>query len=69
MPSLANPRYYTDKFSSTIITSLSTGTPIIASKQLLKAYSFLTEGSVFQQVKCIMHGECCRFASPLVTCY
>lgn len=49
MPSLANPRYFTDKFSSTVITSLSTGTPIIASQRLLDAYSFLEkEGNFFQ---------------------
>ena len=49
VPSLANPRYFTHKFSSTIITSLSTGTPVIASKRLLDAYSFLNKDSVFSQ--------------------
>jgi hypothetical protein len=49
VPSLANQRYFTNKFSSTIITSLSTGTPVIASKRLLEAYSFLSKDSVFSQ--------------------
>lgn len=49
VPSLANPRYFTHKFSSTIITSLSTGTPVISTKKLLTAYNFLNKDSVFSQ--------------------
>ena len=51
VPSLASARYFTSKFSSTIITSLSTGTPIIATKELLASYTFFDKDSVFAQVK------------------
>lgn len=42
--------YYTQKFSSTVVTSLITGTPIVANQALLDAYTFLTRDAVlFQQ--------------------
>ncbi|GAX80206.1 hypothetical protein CEUSTIGMA_g7644.t1 [Chlamydomonas eustigma] len=49
IPAFASPSYYSTRFSSTIITSLSTGTPVIASKRLLSAYSFLNTNSTFIQ--------------------
>lgn len=39
VPSLANEAYYDRKFSSTVITSLITGTPIIADWKLLRTYT------------------------------
>ncbi|GAX80205.1 hypothetical protein CEUSTIGMA_g7643.t1 [Chlamydomonas eustigma] len=49
IPSLASQNYFTSKFSSTIITSLSTGTPIIASNRLMRAYHFLKPDTVYVQ--------------------
>mmetsp|Transcript_23389 Transcript_23389/g.51334 ORF Transcript_23389/g.51334 Transcript_23389/m.51334 type:complete len:405 (-) Transcript_23389:715-1929(-) len=49
VPSLANPRYLVEKFSSTIMTSLNTGVPLLASPQLLAAYSFLDKEAVLLQ--------------------
>ena len=59
IPSLASPKYFISKFSSTIITSLSTGTPIIATQELLTAYSFLSEESVFFQVSAGFNFNAC----------
>jgi len=49
VPSLAGAAYYNKKFSSTIVTSLITTTPIIADERLLTAYKFLDESCVFYQ--------------------
>lgn len=50
LPSLAGGRYYTDKFSSTIITSLSTGTPVLASPAFAETYTMLSDaGAVLLQ--------------------
>ena len=52
---LLPPRYFTERFSSTIMTSMNTGTPVLATLQLLHAYSYLTTDSVFVQA-CRMEG-------------
>ncbi|KAG1659343.1 hypothetical protein FOA52_008397 [Chlamydomonas sp. UWO 241] len=49
VPSLANPAYYDRKFTSTVITSLITGTPVIAEHRLLRAYRLLDTSVVFLQ--------------------
>ncbi|PNW77999.1 hypothetical protein CHLRE_10g460250v5 [Chlamydomonas reinhardtii] len=41
LPLFAEDSYYTTKFSSTVLASLTTGTPILADERLLAAYSFL----------------------------
>lgn len=46
---MASDKYYTSKFSSTIIASLATSTPIIANDAFLQAYSFLDRSSVHYQ--------------------
>lgn len=48
-PVLASARYYTDKFSSTIVVSLSTGTPMIVNAAFLRAYSMFSEEEVYLQ--------------------
>ncbi|KAG1659342.1 hypothetical protein FOA52_008396 [Chlamydomonas sp. UWO 241] len=47
IPAFASDAYYDRKFSSTVITSLITGTPVIADAQMLRSYSFLTKDAVF----------------------
>ncbi|KAG1677812.1 hypothetical protein FOA52_008576 [Chlamydomonas sp. UWO 241] len=49
VPSLANAKYFTHKFSSTVITSLSTGTPMITNDRMLDAYTFLEKDAMFYQ--------------------
>jgi hypothetical protein len=49
VPMLASPLYYKSKFSSTVLTSLITGVPIIADQRLLDAYSMLTRDAVYYQ--------------------
>ncbi|GIL80479.1 hypothetical protein Vretifemale_9679 [Volvox reticuliferus] len=49
VPLFGSSRYHTHKFSSSIISSLISGTPLIASRRLLAAYSMLDERSVFVQ--------------------
>lgn len=49
IPALAGQFYYQGKFSSTIITSLSTGTPMVVSAQFLAAYTMFTEASAYLQ--------------------
>ncbi|PNH02740.1 hypothetical protein TSOC_011247 [Tetrabaena socialis] len=49
LPALASPRYLTDKFTSTIITSLTSGTPMLADARFLAAYSMLGPESVYLQ--------------------
>ncbi|KAG2433322.1 hypothetical protein HXX76_008388 [Chlamydomonas incerta] len=41
LPLFAEDSYYSTKFSSTVLASLTTGTPILADERLLRAYSFL----------------------------
>ncbi|GAX80507.1 hypothetical protein CEUSTIGMA_g7945.t1 [Chlamydomonas eustigma] len=48
VPTLATQAYYDRKFSSTIITSLVTSTPIIADDRILMAYRFLDPSCVFK---------------------
>lgn len=49
LPLLGSPRYLTDKFSSSILSSLISGTPLIADAVLLTSYSMLNEQSVYLQ--------------------
>ncbi|KIZ04003.1 hypothetical protein MNEG_3957 [Monoraphidium neglectum] len=49
VPMLASGLYYKSKFSSTVLTSLITGVPIIADERMLQAYSFLERKAVFYQ--------------------
>jgi len=49
IPTLASAAYYNKKFSSTVVTSLITTTPIIADVRLLSAYKFLDESCVYLQ--------------------
>lgn len=51
VPMLASPLYYRSKFSSTILTSLITGVPVIADQRLLDAYSMIGRSAVFFQVR------------------
>ncbi|PNH06345.1 hypothetical protein TSOC_007335, partial [Tetrabaena socialis] len=43
LPLFANESYLTSKFSSTVLASLSTGTPMLVEPRFLSAYSFLDE--------------------------
>ncbi|KAG1672725.1 hypothetical protein FOA52_005203 [Chlamydomonas sp. UWO 241] len=47
IPTIASDAYFDRKFSSTVITSLVTGTPAIVTPQFLEAYTFLDESTVF----------------------
>eukprot|EP00887_Chlorella_sp_A99_P002208 scaffold21.g2208.t1 len=47
VPAFASPAYYVNKGSSTIGAALVTDTPLIATRGLLQAYSFLEESAVF----------------------
>lgn len=49
IPALASEKYYTAKFSSTIIASLQTLTPLIADDAFLRAYSFFDRAAVHYQ--------------------
>lgn len=49
VPMLASPLYYKCKFSSTVLTSLMTGTPMIAGEKILSKYTMLTRDAVFFQ--------------------
>jgi hypothetical protein len=44
---LGSPAYLRSKMSSTLVSSLITGTPVVADEAMLKAYSFLHRGDVF----------------------
>lgn len=44
---LGSPAYLTSKMSSTVVSSLTAGVPIIADEAVLKAYSFLNHDEVF----------------------
>lgn len=44
---LGNINYLVQKMSSTVVTSLMTGVPIIADSQVLASYTFLTPEHVF----------------------
>lgn len=47
LPVLAQDAYYDKKFSSTLITSLTTGVPLIVEQRFLTVYTFLTDAHVF----------------------
>lgn len=49
IPLFGSDKYYTMKFSSTILASLITGTPIIADQRLLNAYRFFSNTTVYYQ--------------------
>jgi len=49
VPMLANPQYYKSKFSSTVLTSMITGVPIIADKAFMEAYTFMDRAAVYYQ--------------------
>ncbi|GAX83396.1 hypothetical protein CEUSTIGMA_g10821.t1 [Chlamydomonas eustigma] len=49
IPTIASENYYDRKFSSTVITSLVTGVPIIVQERFLKSYTFLTPSTVVLQ--------------------
>ncbi|GBF89288.1 hypothetical protein Rsub_02165 [Raphidocelis subcapitata] len=49
VPMLASDLYYKSKFSSTVLTSLITGTPIIADQRLLDAYTMLDRSTTYYQ--------------------
>ncbi|GFR42596.1 hypothetical protein Agub_g3526 [Astrephomene gubernaculifera] len=49
IPALASEKYYTVKFSSTILTSLVSGTPLIADKRFLSSYGMFSEDAVYLQ--------------------
>lgn len=49
VPTLASEAYFDRKFSSTVITSLVTGVPVIVTSRFLKSYSFLSPDTVFLQ--------------------
>ncbi|KXZ51932.1 hypothetical protein GPECTOR_11g58 [Gonium pectorale] len=49
IPALGSSKYYTDKFSSTILSSLIAGTPVVADARFLAAYRFFTPETVYVQ--------------------
>ena len=49
VPTLASDHYYDRKFSSTLISSLVTGTPMIVTGKFLSAYTFMDKSVVFTQ--------------------
>ncbi|GIL46379.1 hypothetical protein Vafri_3367 [Volvox africanus] len=49
LPLLAGPRYLTHKFSSSILSALISGTPLIADKAFLAAYGMVNEQCVYLQ--------------------
>ncbi|KAG2497360.1 hypothetical protein HYH03_004519 [Edaphochlamys debaryana] len=51
IPAMAGPRYLTDKFSSTILTSLIAGTPMVADARFLEAYSMFNASDVYLQAE------------------
>lgn len=51
IPALGSPKYYRTKFSSTALTSLTTGTPLIVNEDFLQAYSFITPETAWLQQK------------------
>ncbi|KXZ46931.1 hypothetical protein GPECTOR_39g425 [Gonium pectorale] len=51
LPLFANESYLTTKFSSTVLASLSTETPVLADRAFLAAYTFLDERSIYLQAE------------------
>lgn len=51
VPSFASSAYYESKFSSTVITSLAVGTPMIVDPDFLRAYGFVDAGAVVVQAR------------------
>ncbi|KAG2437824.1 hypothetical protein HXX76_005443 [Chlamydomonas incerta] len=49
IPALASSKYYSHKFSSTILSSLISGTPMIADRRFLAAYGMFNESEVYLQ--------------------
>jgi hypothetical protein len=49
IPAMVSEAYYDRKFSSTIITSLVTGVPIIVQYKFLTAYTFMSKDNVYMQ--------------------
>ncbi|KXZ47353.1 hypothetical protein GPECTOR_36g76 [Gonium pectorale] len=49
IPAFGNNQYLTTRLSSTVLASLTTCVPIIATREFLDAYSFLSEDHVFLQ--------------------
>eukprot|EP00198_Chlamydomonas_reinhardtii_P007795 XP_001697132.1 predicted protein [Chlamydomonas reinhardtii] len=49
IPALASNKYYSHKFSSTILSSLISGTPMIADRRFLSAYGMFNESEVYLQ--------------------
>ncbi|KAG2488894.1 hypothetical protein HYH03_012524 [Edaphochlamys debaryana] len=49
IPAFGSPTYLTTRLTSTVLASLTTGTPLVATRQFLKVYSFLGEEHVFVQ--------------------
>lgn len=47
VPAFRGDKYFRHKFSSTIVTSIITGTPVISTPKLLAAYSFLPANATF----------------------
>lgn len=45
---LGSPVYLTEKMSSSVVSSLTTGVPVIADDAVLGAYTFLNRGAVFR---------------------
>ncbi len=51
VPAFASDHYYTTKASSSVAAALICGTPLLASAELLAAYSYLHANATFLQVK------------------
>jgi hypothetical protein len=49
VPALASPLYYASKFSSTVLTSLITGVPVVADAPFLAAYTMIERNAAFYQ--------------------
>jgi hypothetical protein len=49
LPVLGSDAYVKTKFSSTVVSSLITGVPLVATQQMLEAYTFLNESTTYMQ--------------------
>ena len=51
LPAFASDHYYTTKASSSVAAALICGTPLLATEQLLAAYSYLQANATFLQAR------------------
>lgn len=51
LPAFASDVYYKTKASSSVATAITCGTPLVADRELLKAYSYLSKEATFIKVR------------------